>query len=76
MASQQGFEPRITESESVVLPITLLGNVASVQGLEPRPRAPKTLVLPLHHTEIYMVPYGRLELPTRGVETLCSVPLS
>lgn len=76
MASQQGLEPRIIEPESIVLPITLLGNMASPQGFEPRPRAPKTLVLPLHHGEIYGALWKTRTPDTRGRNPLlCSTEL-
>ena len=45
MASQQGLEPRIIEPESMVLPITLLGNMASGRGYAPRSSESKSEVL-------------------------------
>ena len=48
VAGGPGFEPRLTESESAVLPIKLFPKMDRGLGFEPRQSVPKTDVLPLN----------------------------
>ena len=47
MAGDLGLEPRTTESESAMLPITPIANVAGVDGFEPPLTVLETARLPL-----------------------------
>jgi hypothetical protein len=53
VAAVLGFEPRMVESKSTVLPLhyTASNYLASRQGLEPRPTVLETGMLPLHYRD-------------------------
>ncbi len=51
MDAPGGFEPPLTDSESVVLPLHY-GAMVEVEGIEPPTSGSKPEMLPLHHTSM------------------------
>lgn len=65
IAPLSGFEPKITESESVVLPVTPQGNGERVPGFEPGRTTWKAVMLAVkHHTRIAYCPPRPVGLST------------